>query len=1037
MHPDPNQLLLSTELSQESVNAILTAYRFDRPKWADDIIQDLAGEPSTRLLLAEFFPKLLEALSISADPEMGLLNFARFSNASVSKAGFFSSLKLDPALIDFAVGLFSTSQFLSDILIRDIHDFEWLQSAHARGTDEDRERMLSDLRTEMRALNDHEHRMAALRRFKNREMLRIGFADIVRGEPLEPVTADLSNLADATLQISYEICFERMLQKYGRPINQDGTKASMCLLALGKLGGRELNYSSDIDLIYLFSETGKIEAVQGSDGFDNQSFFDRLAEDITQTMSRVTANGFVFRVDTRLRPDGSQGSLTRSLSSALDYYRNNARTWEHQAFIKVRCCAGDEKLGSEFCKSVMMHTYKPSFGSEEIRHTKATKQGIESDTSRQGQAHTSIKTGIGGIRDVEFVAQFHQMIHGHEFPEIRTGNTLTALHALSAIDAITRPDAKVLEEGYRFLRKTEHRVMTLHQMKRHSLPKTEKELRQLAVRMGFDASRGDVTKAFLEAYQSYTRQIRVVFDRVLGDLFDDKDWESEIIDLVLSLEEREWKILEGIGFKESSKAIQILRKLSHEDAPPLRTPRTKKYFANIAPEVLTRIGRLPYPDASLINFERIVSSLGSKTKLYQWLSLRREAIRPLVELCSGCDFLINIFANGGMFDVLVDSLLSKEMNDRSSVVDDLNSLLVISQEPIKVLKKFHDAEILHIGTHDRLGHLEPLEAYGELSQLADQCLQCAVNICFENTARQYGVPLDMDGHAVPFSVLGMGKFGGAELNYFSDLDVMFVYGGKGKTPGGMFSVDFFTRLCQGIVKLLSEPAASRIYEVDVRLRPSGSQSPLATSTDYIESYYFGGKANLWERQALTKVRAVAGDREFGNKVVQRFHEYVYSTSLSLEELGEIVAMRKKLEDSVVAENFKRGRGGIVDIEFIIQILRLVYGHEHQVLRSPSGMQALDAIESLKLIPLEHCHLFRRSYVFLRRLENRLRMATNRASAVLPENAKTLNALAHSMLYGADGGVELRAGTAEIRRDCRIVFEQVITRLQSELSALPA
>jgi glutamate-ammonia-ligase adenylyltransferase len=235
------------------------------------------------------------------------------------------------------------------------------------------------------------------------------------------------------------------------------------------------------------------------------------------------------------------------------------------------------------------------------------------------------------------------------------------------------------------------------------------------------------------------------------------------------------------------------------------------------------------------------------------------------------------------------------------------------------------------------------------------------------------------------------------------------------------------------VKLLSEPAAKRIYEIDARLRPSGSQSPLATSTDYIESYYFGGKADLWERQALTKVRAVAGDIDFGNKVIERLREYVYSTSLKPDEFDEVLSMRKKLECSVSPENFKRGRGGIVDIEFIIQILRLVYGHEHAGLRHPSEMVALDSIESLNLISIEHCHLFRRSYVFLRRLENRLRMATNRAGDELPENEKTLNDLAHSMLYGVDGGPELKARMEEVRSNCRIVFEQVIKKLQSVIS----
>ncbi|MBI2192551.1 MAG: bifunctional [glutamate--ammonia ligase]-adenylyl-L-tyrosine phosphorylase/[glutamate--ammonia-ligase] adenylyltransferase [Planctomycetes bacterium] len=1027
------RLLLAAELPPGVLEATLRAYGFERPAWADEILQDLAGEPVLRQELARILPRLLVVLRDSADAEMGLLNFARFAEASISKATFFSTLQFDPNLIEVAVALFSSSQYFSDILIRDVRSFEWLRGATSSGTLRDRDRMTADLAAEVDSLQSSEHRVASLRRFKRLEMLRIGFADIVRESPLERVTADLSNVADAALETSYRCGLERLHSEWGVPRQADGQEAGMAILALGKLGGRELNYSSDIDILFLYSSDGEVEAAPGARrrGLTNQEFFDRLAEEIIRWIAEPTEGGFVFRVDTRLRPDGQSGPLTRGLASALNYYATAARMWERQALIKARCAAGCRELGERFIQNLQPLIYRKYLTFEEIREIKEVKEQMERKAAERGERHRGVKLGSGGIRDIEYVVQFHQLLLGGQDPSLRTGNTLEALRAFGKAGILASQEITSLETAYLFLRKTEHRLQTLHQLKLHALPEEDQEVERLARRMNFRPSATETAaQAFLRAYRGHTETVRKIFERTFGRLFDSARNEPHPeVGLILSAEadpQQVQTVLGSFGFENPTHAGRILSHLAEEDSPLLRSPRTREYLASLAPILLGEIRETPRPDQTLMQFDRVLSSLGAKTMVYQWLSEERGALPLLLHLCSSGQFLVELLAgHPGMFDDLLDSLVVRERKDPARLEAELERLLAGADTPLAILTAFRNAELLRIGTRDVLGRSGPLETFEDLSHLAQAVLRQALALSTKELEARYGVPAGPAGRPIPFAILALGKFGGQELNYFSDLDVLFAFEEEGQTRTGLYASDFFTRLAHAVTRLLSEPSPyGKLFDVDARLRPMGSKGPLACSAEFLEAYYHGGRAQTWERQALTRVRFAAGCRLFGARVVARLQDWAFGHALTVVELQEILEMRRRLEASVSPGHLKRGSGGIVDIEFLLQILALRHGHSDPALRVPAAMALLEALRDRGHLGPDEAEAARDAYLFLRRLENRLRMVTNRAVDEFPQEDRLRDEIAYSMGLGKAAGRRLIEETASVRAKSRALFECV-------------
>ena len=443
-------------------------------------LEGLARLPVPEDLLSVLVRQLAEALPGLSDPDMAVNNFDRFLAAARSPLSLGALFERDPAALPQLLQIFSTSQYLSDVLIRDQESYDLLRLTD--GQPVERRLLVEEIVAESEACGDERSIMEMLRRTKHRETLRIAYGDIIHQQPLEVVTEQISHLADALCETALRFAFKSLAAGRGTPRDGAGRDARFVVLALGKLGGRELNYSSDIDLICLRKGEGKTD---GARGVGNQEFYERLVKLFVKLLSEVTGNGVAYRVDLRLRPNGSQGRAVISTDAALRYYDTSGRTWERQAFVKARPVAGDLTLGREFLRKLEPWVYRRYLSRADISGIQALKRRIEK-RSLEKDEHGNIKTGHGGIRDIEFVIQFLQLLNGGDLVAVRTGATLEAIDRLQQAGCLTLDERNILSQNYRTLRKVEHCLQVMFDLKTHTLPDSDDEMRRLAIRMRYE-----------------------------------------------------------------------------------------------------------------------------------------------------------------------------------------------------------------------------------------------------------------------------------------------------------------------------------------------------------------------------------------------------------------------------------------------------------------------------------------------------------------------------------------------------------------------
>ena len=519
-------------------------------------------------LLAEIADQLSEHLPHCPDADMALNNLERYlanSRSPLSTAALFGR---DPRALGILVQLFSTSQSFSDLLISNPELFENLRLSQGRPVAP--EDLHEELAAEVDALGDRNAIADALRRFVQRETLRIGYGDIVRDQKLEVVTAQISHLAAAVVEVALCNVRRQLDEKVGVPAGPDGQPARFVVLALGKLGGRELNYSSDIDLLFLYDHEGQTGPPRR---LTNSEFFARLVTELVKLLTEHTERGQAYRVDLRLRPEGARGPLASSLAHALGYYDSQGRTWERQAQIKASPIAGDLDLGYEFQKQLEPWVYRRYLNVAEIGEIKALKRRIEGRAQDRGEALVDVKTGHGGIRDVEFTIQFLQLLNGGSLPGVRTCNTLRALHELEHVGCLTGQERHILEDTYRFLRKIEHRLQIMFDLQTHRMPSETAEVRKLALRMNYhDTAAHSAEKAFLLDYRHKTQMNRRILDHLLHDAFpqDSAGRPEPEVDLVFDPDPSDETIERVLGrypFEDVKAAYENLVQLSRESIP--------------------------------------------------------------------------------------------------------------------------------------------------------------------------------------------------------------------------------------------------------------------------------------------------------------------------------------------------------------------------------------------------------------------------------------------------------------------------------------
>jgi [glutamine synthetase] adenylyltransferase / [glutamine synthetase]-adenylyl-L-tyrosine phosphorylase len=975
-------------------------------------------------------------LPASPDPDQSLNALERFFANPAARDLLPTLIAEQAQTLGNLLQLFGTSHFLSDVLAAE-PDFLETATASLRVTPT-RDELTADLRGTVQAATDDAGVLRAIRRFRRQQLLRIGVNDILRDRPLEEITADLSRVAEAVVVVAWEKAVATIAQRFGDPRTPSGSLARAAVLAFGKLGGGELNYSSDIDLMLVYEEEGQ---TTGRRPIGNDDFYGRAVAELIRLISLHTDRGPAYRVDFRLRPDGQRGPLARSLSSTLAYYDNLGRTWERQALIKVRPIAGDAALGAEFVEAVQPFVYKRFLSFAEINEIKAMKRKIEQQAHRTGGAR-EVKTGPGGIRDVEFTIQFLQLLNGGDLIAVRRRDTLGALHALEKAGCLTDTEYRGLDDAYRFLRKVEHRLQLLFDLQTHRLPEKPEEQRKLAIRLGYQGSADGLRSAelrpaeansaprtahsalspqrhspldepsriptldtrdllvdpldrFLHDFNDKTRLNRTILNHLLHLTFSDSSGAAEPeSDLILEPDPDEATVatvLGRYGFRDVSAAWRNLTRLAQEQRF-LSTRRCRHFLANIAPQLLRAVASTTDPDIALNNLEQVTATLGGKAVLYELFSFNPPSLKLYVDLCDS-PFLSQMLVNNpGMIDDLIDSLILNRPRDHADLTSELAELLRGAGAPDAVESirhSFQDKEILRIAVRDLLGKEDIRAVTAALSDVAEAVLG-------EVASREEVAMRERFGDAGPHAILAMGKLGGREMSYHSDLDLVIVYACEGKTAGPkpLDRYEYFTEYARRLIKALSHHGPlGRLYEVDMRLRPTGQSGSLVVPLGEFRRYFADGGAQIWERQSLTRGRPVHGEPGFIVEVMAAVRQAMLAVPWGPNLAAEISTMRERLEASASPRSLKRGPGGMTDVEFLVQAYQLRHGRDLPAICQTNAWECLDALLKNGLLSAADHTTLTAGYSFHRLAEARLRIVTNRPLNEYPEAPNDLEKLA--------------------------------------------
>lgn len=1009
-----------------------------------DLISARIGAQS----LAAILPHLLTALKRAGDPDMALNNLERFLAELDPVAQFIDDVRDRPALLGALLVLFGASRFLAAWSVATAGEtYRFLRHPDFLAHPSDKEHLADRLAAVLRGVAGEEELFRALRQYRKREMLRIGLRDLMGRADLTETVTELSNLAEVCLQAAYVWYDAELRSRFGAPViaNADGTvrPAGFAVIGMGKLGGGELNFSSDIDLMYVYTADGETGGAPGADGttgnrISNHQFFIKLAEKLSAAIGQSTDDGFVFRVDLRLRPEGQRGPLAQSLGGYEIYYESWGQTWERSALIKARPVAGDEAVGREFLARVTPFIYRKYLDFGAIVEIREMKQKINREVEQKGKTHRDVKLGYGGIREIEFLIQSLQLIYGGRDRGLRERNSLIALHTLAQKGLITYQENADLSKAYAFLRTVEHRIQILDDRQTQTLPTCDAELRSLARRTGY-LEQGRETETLLRDYTNHTRRVRSVYGDLLSQSDQAKDDDrprsefSEILDPGGS-EQGTVGLLARYGFRDPSRAYRNIVMLREGQAFVHQTPRSRRVFNEMFPLLFEEIARSPDPDMALNYFESYLASQGSWDAFQAFMRQDVRALKVLISIFGNSEYFSRMMVRSpALIEDLLDASREIGLGSTAFLEQGLEAALAKAAtitDKLDALRRFKHREELRIGMADLMGAI-PLQAVcRSLSRLADACLGAALDLAVSENARRCGV----DGTCGGLVVIGAGKLGGRELIYGSDLDILFVYdeAHAAAPPPGMSVFEYFSKLAEKTIAYLTTMTREGFaYRVDTRLRPTGSKGPLVQSIEAFRSYY-ASHAETWERQALVNSRAVAGDLGVGRRFRDALQKLIYRDDEPAALAADIRSMRKRMQDERGKEdgtqyNIKQGVGGLVDIEFLAQYLQLRHGKGLPRVRVPGTINALHALrKSCILSPADHQALCR-AYLFLRRLESRLRIVANQSTSVLSRDPAKLRILAKRMGYSgndAEPGRKLLADYEGTSRDVRGLFERI-------------
>ena len=774
---------------------------------------------------------------------------------------------------------------------------------------------------------------AALRFWKGREMTRIALRELANLASLEETTAELSHIAEICVRRVFEHWNGEFRKRYGSP------HAEFAILALGKLGGAELNHSSDVDLLFLYSEEGHL-----TPQFSYHEFFNRLGKKILETFSTRHPEGSLFRVDLRLRPEGSAGPLARSLESMENYYAGFGETWERLALIKACGIAGSRELAYEFLRQHQPFIYPKSTTPDLLDEIANIKRRIERDVVGPDNLERDVKLGRGGIREIEFIVQALQLIHGAQHPFLQEASMLRALRALRELDLLPRDEVLTLDNTYRFLRRVEHRLQIEAEQQTHTVPQEPEPLQRLALSLRFSS-----VEDFTAALQERMRAVRPIFQRITSETSPNDSGAKIGLEI----------------FNDQKHAAKTLADLARRQGSFHIAPRTRQVFSKLRPVLLEWLARAADPDATLNQFVRFVEAYGLRSLLFELLVTNPRLLELLVKTFDASRFAGDLLIRHPQ--LLEEITRDPAFYQPRSIDENLRRLESLGANASKLdpVRAYRRRQLLRIVLRDALGLTDPLAVFNELSDLAEACLLF--------TTRLLG--------AEELTIIALGKFGGREISYGADLDVLIVGDD--------------VRSAQNLVVAMTQATAEgNIWVLDARLRPEGEKGPLVCSLESYQSYY-AGRAQPWELQVLTRARAVKGPLQ---------SEFIEMAKHVWRNAGQHVDLRARIDNMLERIrrdrgsgsdflDFKTGFGGIIEAEFLVQALQM-----RENIWEANWERAVDLLRDHGRLTESEAGKLGHAYGFLRRGEAVLRRYDNKSVSVFPSDPNEQRKLAIRLGY---------------------------------------
>jgi glutamate-ammonia-ligase adenylyltransferase len=920
--------------------------------------------------LIDAIPGLRDALAGGPDPERA----QRLAESVLASAG--SSLDAARAerpheLARALATLLGVAPFFATFLARDPGSLAEL-AADDLAAPLDRAALTAALDDALAAAGDAGPERA-LRRFKYRWLARVVLRDCAlplarSGETL----SDLTLLAELLLDRALAIAHARTAARLGPPRWRDAhgreRDAAFCVLGLGKLGGEELNFSSDVDLVYVYADVA--DAASGPQERAPLDWFQRLGQELERVVGTVTEDRFLYRIDLDLRPEGDAGPTAVSDAMLASYYESHADHWEKIAFMKARPVAGDLELGWRAVRQIHPMIYRAAMDYAGVRRIRAWKDRVSEKRGAAGEGF-DVKLDPGGIRDVEFVAQALQLLHGGRIPQLRDRSAQRAIERLAEVRIVPRDTAGALLEAYRFLRRVENRLQMEDERQVHELPRRPDALLRLARACGFaDAA------AFEEALAA--QRARVL------------DFDA--------------------AFRADTGAEAILALFQRQQPALFASPETRAMMESLAEQFAREVEASADPVLALNNLDRFVAGAGPRRFYFELLLDRPELVRRLAAVFGGSRFLSALLAQHPR---LIEPLFADPnllLLSRAQLTADLAAIRAgLGPEPdfeldLEALRLFHHKQVLNVGLLDVGEKISRAEAEAALTEVAEVTLEAALAVARREVARVRSP--SPDALAARFLVVGMGKLASRELGYGSDLDLVFLYDlPPAHADAALEAQEHCVRVAQRLISALETPTGNGVcYEIDSRLRPSGNQGALVTSLAGLREHY-AAHAMLWERQALLRARSVAGDADAA-RAFEALRRAELARPLPPDAAREIHRVRLRMERELAAEtathrDLKRGRGGLLDVEAVVQLLQLRHGPAHPELLAVARTEALlERLAALGLLAEAHARALAEGWEFLSRLASRLRVVENRSISDLDVERGDLDGLARRLGYAA-------------------------------------